>query len=52
MEFDLEDDYYKVEHGDNYVLTAEQLKKLIEAKFERNSYTAKLFQKQEDQFAD
>ena len=51
MDFDLVDDY-KVEHSDNYVLTAEQLKKLIEAKFERNGQLAKLIQLREDRVTD
>ena len=30
------DDFYKVEHGENFVLNEEQLRKLIWDKFERN----------------
>ena len=32
------EDIYKVEHNEDYVLTAEQFRKLILQKFERNGF--------------
>jgi hypothetical protein len=45
---DLEiDDSYKVEHEDNFNLTPEQFRKLIEAKVKRNENFARLDYKRE-----
>jgi hypothetical protein len=41
------DDNYKVEHGENFDLTKEQFRKLIEAKVKRNENFAKLDYKRE-----
>jgi hypothetical protein len=41
------DDNYKVEHEDNFNLTKEQFRKLIEAKVKRNESFAKLDYKRE-----
>jgi parvulin-like peptidyl-prolyl isomerase len=41
------DDSYKVEHGDNFDLTKEQFRKLIEAKIKRNENFARLNSKRE-----
>jgi hypothetical protein len=51
MDLDLDDDY-KVEHDDNFVLTVDQVRKLIDAKFERNGRLAELIQMREDLLKD
>ena len=46
---DLEvDDNYVVEHDENFVLNAEQTRKLIEAKFRRNNVLYRLQKQRED----
>ena len=50
---DLEiDDNYVVEHGENYVMTQEQVTKLIWEKFERNNVLHRLVGKREALFAE
>ena len=41
---------YKVEHNENFELTEEQVRKLIEAKFARNGVLHKLVEERERQF--
>ena len=40
-------DNYVVEHGENFSLNAEQFRKLIEAKFARNSHYVRQVEKRE-----
>ena len=46
------DDNYVVEHGENYVMTQEQVTKLIWEKFERNNVLHRLVDKREALFAE
>jgi hypothetical protein len=43
------DDNYVVEHGDNFNLNKEQLRKLIEAKFNRNRRYVKHIEQRESE---
>jgi hypothetical protein len=48
MDLDIDvSDNYKVEHGENFDLTKEQFRKLIEAKVKRNENFAKINFKRE-----
>ncbi len=46
LEFEI-DDNYKVEHGEGFVLDEDQLRKLIESKFQRNNALHLLCKEQE-----
>ena len=48
METDI-DDNYKVEHGEDFSLNEEQVRKLIEAKFARNNVLHRLVKQRERQ---
>ena len=44
---DLEDDNYVVEHGENFSLDKDQFRKLIEAKFSRNTHYGRQLEQRE-----